>query len=77
MSILIKNGRVVTAESDFIADIYTEDEKIVAIGKNLPYQAKKVIDATGKLVFPGGIDPHVHLDMPFIWALAGSFVCTS
>ena len=66
MSILIKNGRVVTASETYIADVYTEDEKIVAIGKDLVYQADKVIDATGKLVFPGGIDPHVHLDMPFM-----------
>jgi len=66
MSILIKNGRVVTASESYIADVYTEDEKIVAIGKNLSYHAEKIIDATGKLVFPGGIDPHVHLDMPFM-----------
>lgn len=66
MSILIKNGRVVTAESDYLADIYMEGETIVAIGKDLPYQADKTIDATGKLIFPGGIDPHVHLDMPFM-----------
>ncbi len=66
MSILIKNGRVVTAESDFIADVYVEGEKIVVIGKNLPNKAEKIIDASGKLVFPGGIDPHVHLDMPFM-----------
>ena len=66
MSVLIKNGRIVTAESDFIADIYTEGEVIVAIGKDLDYKADKVIDATDKLVFPGGIDPHVHLDMPFM-----------
>ncbi len=66
MSILIKNGRIVTASSSFIADIYTEREKIVAIGKDLQYDADKIIDATGKLVFPGGIDPHVHLDMPFM-----------
>lgn len=66
MSILIKNGRVVTAESDYIADIYCEGEKIVAIGKALKYDADKVIDATGKLVLPGGIDPHVHLEMPFM-----------
>lgn len=66
MSILIKNGRVVTAESDYIADIYCEGEKIVAIGKDLKYDADKVIDATGKLVLPGGIDPHVHLEMPFM-----------
>lgn len=66
MSILIKNGRIVTAESDYIADIYTEGEQIVAIGRSLSYKADRVIDASGKLVFPGGIDPHVHLDMPFM-----------
>lgn len=66
MSILIKNGRVVTASSDCIADVYVEDEKIVAIGKNLPYKADQVINARNKLVIPGGIDPHVHLDMPFM-----------
>ncbi len=66
MSILIKNGRVVTAESDYIADVYIEGEQIVAIGKDLPYKAEKTINAKDKLVFPGGIDPHVHLDMPFM-----------
>jgi dihydropyrimidinase len=66
MSILIKNGRVVTASETYIADIYTEGEQIIAIGKNLNYKADKIIDATDKLVFPGGIDPHVHLDMPFM-----------
>lgn len=66
MSILIKNGRVVTAAEDYIADVYIEGEKIATIGKNLNYNADKIIDATGKLVFPGGIDPHVHLDMPFM-----------
>lgn len=66
MSILIRNGRVVTASENAIADVYIEGEKIVAIGQNLPHQADQVIDATGKLVFPGGIDPHVHLDMPFM-----------
>jgi dihydropyrimidinase len=66
MSILIKNGHVVTASEDYKADVYVEGDKIVAIGANLPYQAKKVIDAEGKIVMPGGIDPHVHLDMPFM-----------
>jgi dihydropyrimidinase len=66
MSILIKNGHIVTASEDFVADIYIEGEKIVAIGKDLKHDAKKIIDASGKLVFPGGIDPHVHLDMPFM-----------
>lgn len=66
MSVLIKNGHIVTASEDFKADMYVEGEKIVAIGKDLKYDAKKIIDASGKLVFPGGIDPHVHLDMPFM-----------
>ncbi len=66
MSILIKNGHVVTASEDYKADVYIEGEKIVAIGHNLPYQADQIIDATDKIVFPGGIDPHVHLDMPFM-----------
>ncbi|MCP4440734.1 MAG: dihydropyrimidinase [Aureispira sp.] len=66
MSILIKNGRIVTAAEDYIADIYVEGEQISAIGKNLKVDAEKVIDAEGMLVFPGGIDPHVHLEMPFM-----------
>ncbi len=66
MSILIKNGRIVTAESDYIADLFIEGQQISAIGKDLPYTADRVIDASEKLVFPGGIDPHVHLDMPFM-----------
>src|SRR6187549_79964 len=66
MSILIKNGRIITATDDYVADIYIEGETISAIGKNLNVQADEVIDASGKLVMPGGIDPHVHLDMPFM-----------
>lgn len=66
MSILIKNGLVANASEEFQADIYIEGEKIVAIGANLPHKAEKVIDASGKVVVPGGIDPHVHLDMPFM-----------
>ena len=66
MSILIKNGRIITAADDYIADIFIENEKIVAIGKNLYFEAEQTIDASNKLVFPGGIDPHVHLDMPFM-----------
>ena len=66
MSVLIKNGRVITATDDYVADIFIEGETITAIGRELNVQADKVIDATGKLVMPGGIDPHVHLDMPFM-----------
>ncbi|MFN8297048.1 MAG: dihydropyrimidinase [Chitinophagales bacterium] len=66
MSTLIKNGRVITATDDYVADIYIEGEKVIAIGKNLEQQADTIIDAKGLLVMPGGIDPHVHLDMPFM-----------
>ena len=66
MSLLIKNGRIITASDDYEADIFIEGEKIKSIGSNLPVKAEKEIDAHGKLVFPGGIDPHVHLDMPFM-----------
>lgn len=66
MSILIKNGRVTTASESYIADLYIEGEKITAIGQHLNFEADRVIDATDRLVFPGGIDPHVHLDMPFM-----------
>ena len=66
MSILIKTGRIVTASEDYVADIYIEGETVHSIGKNLQVQAAQVIDASGMVVFPGGIDPHVHLQMPFM-----------
>ena len=66
MSVLIKSGRIITADADYIADILIEGETISTIGKNLSVKADTVIDAAGKLVMPGGIDPHVHLDMPFM-----------
>lgn len=66
MSVLIKNGRIVTATDDYVGDIFIEGETISAIGKNLKVTADKEIDASGKIVFPGGIDPHVHLEMPFM-----------
>ncbi len=66
MSVLIKNGRVVTATDDYIADVFIEGEVITAIGKNLSVKADTIINANGKIVMPGGIDPHVHLDMPFM-----------
>ena len=65
MSILIANGRIITATDDYIGDIFIENERITAIGTALPMQADRTIDARGKLVFPGGIDVHTHLDMPF------------
>jgi dihydropyrimidinase len=65
MSLLIKNGRVITAVDDYFADIFIENETITTIGKQLDIPADEVIDAKGKLVIPGGIDPHTHFDMPF------------
>src|SRR3954464_8238571 len=65
MSVLIKGGRIVTAADDYVADVYVEDETVTLIGESLDQPADKVIDATGKYVLPGGVDPHTHLDMPF------------
>jgi dihydropyrimidinase len=65
MSVLIKGGRVVTADGDRVADVYVEDETVAQVGESLEVQADRVIDATGKYVLPGGVDPHTHLDMPF------------
>src|SRR5215475_1782020 len=64
MAILIKNGTLITASETFAADILIEGETISLIGKNLEHPNAEVIDATGKLILPGGIDPHVHLDLP-------------
>ncbi|MCB9292797.1 MAG: dihydropyrimidinase [Lewinellaceae bacterium] len=76
MSILIRNARVITASDDYQADIYIEGERIQAIGKGLNVRASQTIDATGKIVFPGGIDPHVHLDMPFMGTFSSDSYAT-
>src|SRR5216110_1846919 len=65
MSVLIKGGRILTAADDYVGDVYVEDERISLIGEDLDVQADRVIDAAGKYVLPGCIDPHTHLDMPF------------
>ena len=65
MSILITGGRIITATDDYVGDIFIEDDRITAIGTALPMTADRTIDARGKLIFPGGIDVHTHLDMPF------------
>lgn len=64
MSLLIVNGTIVTASETFQADILIEGEKIVAIGENLHAPNAEQIDATGKLLLPGGVDPHTHFDLP-------------
>jgi dihydropyrimidinase len=63
---IIRNGTVVTAADTYIADVAITNGKISAIGANLSTEnAAKILDASGKLVLPGGIDVHTHLDMPF------------
>src|SRR3954447_23793789 len=65
MSVLIKGGRIVTAADDYVADVFIEDERVTLIGESLDQPADRVIDASGKYLLPGGVDPHTHLDMPF------------
>ena len=65
MSVLIKNGRIITAADDYVADVFIDGERISLIGESLDIAADKVIDAAGKYVLPGCVDPHTHLDMPF------------
>jgi dihydropyrimidinase len=60
-----QGGRVITAADDYVGDVYVEDERISLIGESLDVDADRVIDARGKYVLPGCIDPHTHLDMPF------------
>src|SRR4051812_12975784 len=61
---LIKNGRIITATDDYQADIFIDGETIQIIGRNLPIKADKPLDASNKLVGPGAIDPHVHMQLP-------------
>src|SRR5256712_1878962 len=68
MRTLIKNGHIVTAVDSYTADILIDGETVAMIGKDLSTvvgSVDKTIDATGKLVIPGGIDPHTHMDLPF------------
>jgi len=65
MSVLIRNGRVVTAADSTVADVFVDGEKVALIGTSLDVDADREIDASGKYVLPGAIDPHTHLDMPF------------
>src|ERR671932_521517 len=65
MKTLIRNGRVVTAVDDYKADILIDGETVSVIGARLDVEADRVIDAAGKLVIPGGIDPHTHMELPF------------
>src|SRR6187399_221286 len=71
MSILIRGGTVVTAEDAVRADVLVDGEKIVAVGRDLPTPSDaRVIDAGGAYVMPGGIDPHTHMELPFMGTVA-------
>src|SRR5258708_9214188 len=71
MALLIRNGEIVTVGARARADIFVENETVTRIGRNLEASAgAEVIDATGKLVFPGFIDPHVHVYLPFMATFA-------
>ena len=65
MKTLIRNGNVVTAVDNYFADVLVEDGKVAVIGNKLEMEADRVLDASGKLVIPGGIDPHTHMELPF------------
>jgi len=65
MTTLIKNGRIITATDDYHADVFIDGETVHTIGRNLPVKADKTIDAAGRWVIPGAIDPHVHMELPF------------
>jgi dihydropyrimidinase len=71
MALLIKNGEIVTASERYVADIFCENETITRIDRNIAASpGMEVIDASGKFVFPGFIDPHVHIYLPFMGSFA-------
>ncbi len=71
MALLIKNGEIVTASERYVADIFCEGETITRIDRSLPVpEGVEVIDASGKYVFPGFIDPHTHIYLPFMGTYA-------
>src|SRR5919204_2167771 len=65
MSVLIKGGRIVTAADDYVGDVFVENGSVALIGESLDVSAERTIDATGKCVIPGAIDPHTHIEMFF------------
>ncbi len=71
MPLLIKGGEIVTPSERYVADIFCEDETITRIDRNIEApRGAEVVDATGKYVFPGFIDPHVHIYLPFMGTYA-------
>src|SRR5262245_40559511 len=74
MGLLIRNGRIITHADDKVADVYCAGETITQIEKSIDPKSvppgTEVVDATGKYVFPGFIDPHVHIYLPFMGTYA-------
>ncbi len=67
MGVLIKNGTIVTALDRWVGDVLCRDGKIVSLGTSLEGAAEdEIVDASGQYVFPGGVDPHVHMELPFM-----------
>jgi dihydropyrimidinase len=66
---LLKNAKVVNSDMSFMSDVLLDGGKIAAVSENITHKTAKVIDCTGKMVIPGGIDTHAHMQMPFM----GSF----
>lgn len=64
MSLMLRNGTVVTSSTVSVMDVYVEGDQIVAMGRALPHEASEVVDVQGKYVLPGGVDVHTHLDAP-------------
>src|SRR5712691_8102486 len=65
MRTVIRNGRIVTAVDDYNADVLIDGEQVAMIAKKIDIEADRSIDAKGRLVIPGGIDPHTHMELPF------------
>ena len=70
MSLLIKGGRVITGETDFVGDVYVNGEQVALLGEELKVEADEVIDASGRYVLPGCVDVHTHMDVSFQGATA-------
>ena len=75
MSILIRNGRIITAAEDYVADIHIDGEIVSSIGASLDVQADRVIDASDRYVLPGCIDPHSHIEAPTPDSFWGVVAC--
>ena len=65
MSVLIRGGRIITAADDYLGDVFIEGEVVSLLGKSLDVDADRNIDASGKYVIPGGVDPHTHIDLDY------------